>query len=92
MGLGDLSEAIILQSALDLLDVPRNNDALEFFRGGGFRVCAGMAKMDHDDKIKLLTILMKCLSECKKSGKVPGKKRIRQKKELRRGRSFLISA
>lgn len=73
MGLRNLSEAIILQSASDLLDTPRDKDALEFFSGEGFRVCAEMAKMDHDDKIKFLTMLTECIFECKKHKNHPDK-------------------
>jgi len=74
MGLRDLSEAIILQSASDLLDTPCDKDALEFFSGEGFRLCAEMAKMDHDDKIRLLAMLTECISECKKNGNHPDEK------------------
>jgi hypothetical protein len=74
MGLRDLSEAIILQSASDLLDAPRDKDTLEFFSGEGFRLCAEMAKMDHDDKIRFLTMLTECISQCTKSGKHQDKK------------------
>jgi hypothetical protein len=74
MGLRDLSEAIILQSASDVLDTPRDKDALEFFSGEGFRLCAEMAKMDYDDKIKFLTMLTRCISECKKNDNHPDKK------------------
>ena len=65
MDLRNLSEAIILQSASDLLGTPRDKDALGFFGGEGFRLCAEMAKIDHDDKIKFLTMLTECISECK---------------------------
>ena len=65
MGLRDLSEAIILQSASDLLDTPCGKDALEFFSGEGFRLCAEMAKMEHNEKITFLTMLTECISECK---------------------------
>lgn len=74
MGLRNLSEAIILQAASDLLDTPRDKDSLEFFSGEGFRVCAEIAKMDHGDKIEFLTILTECISECKKNGNHPDKK------------------
>ena len=67
MGLRDLSEAIILQSALDLLDTPQDKDALEFFSGEGFRLCAQMAKMGHDDKITLLEMLTHTISACKEN-------------------------
>ena len=74
MGLRDLSEAIILQAASDLLDTPRDKDSLEFFSSEGFIVCAEIAKMDHEDKIKFLTMLTECISECNKNGNHPDKK------------------
>ena len=74
MGLRNLSEAIILKAASDLLDTLRDKDSLAFFSGEGFRVCAEIAKMDHDDKIKFLTILTEYISECKKGGNHPDEK------------------
>ncbi len=67
MGLRDLSEAIILQSAADLLSGPHEKDALEFFSGEGFRLCADMAKMSHDDKLTFLEMLAKCVSACRET-------------------------
>ena len=67
MGLRDLSEAIILQCASDLLDAPRNRDALDFFSGEGFRLCAEMAKVEHDEKIRFLSLLTDCICACNKN-------------------------
>ena len=67
MGLRDLSEAIILQSASDLLGEPDDKEALEFFSGEGFRMCAEMAKMGHDDKLDFLNMLVESISACKKT-------------------------
>ncbi|HWR57458.1 MAG TPA: hypothetical protein VN328_01100 [Thermodesulfovibrionales bacterium] len=67
MGLRDLSEAIILQSAADLLSEPHEGEALEFFSGEGFRLCAEMAKMGHDDKLTFLEMLAGCISSCRKT-------------------------
>ncbi len=67
MSLRDLSEAIILQSADDLLSGPNEEDALEFFGGEGFRLCSEMAKMSHDDKLAFLEMLAKCVSACRKT-------------------------
>ncbi len=67
MGLRDLSEAIILQSAADLLGGPHKEEALEFFSGEGFRMCAEMAKMGHDDKLTFLEMLAECVAVCNKS-------------------------
>lgn len=67
MGLRDLSEAIILQSAEDLLSMPHEKESIEFFSGEGFSLCAGIAKMTIDEQIKFLNILVKCVSACKKA-------------------------
>ena len=85
MGLRDLSEAIILQAASDLLGTPRNRDSLEFFSGEGFGRCAEMAKLDHEDKIKFLTMLTECISECKKNRDHPDKKEDLRDKRASRG-------
>ncbi len=71
MGLRDLSEAIILQSASDLLGAPNDEEALEFFSGEGFRMCAEMAKMKHDDKLEFLNMLVESISACKKTNTCP---------------------
>ena len=73
MGLRGLSEAIILQAASDLLDTPRDKDSLEFFSGEGFGICAEIVKMDHDDKIRFLTMLTECISKCREKGTQTGK-------------------
>ena len=74
MGLRDLSVAIILQAASDLLDTPRDKNSLEFFSGEGFRLCAELAKMEHNEKIKFLTMLTECISERRKNGNYSDKK------------------
>ena len=73
MGLRDLSEAIILQAASDLLGALHDKDSLDFFSGEGFRLCAQMARMDHDEKVTFLRMLTTCISECKKNENHPSK-------------------
>jgi hypothetical protein len=72
MGLRDLSEAIILQSASDLLGKPNDEETLEFFTGEGFLICAEMANLSHDDKLNFLNMLVESISACKKSGACHG--------------------
>jgi hypothetical protein len=67
MGLRDLSEAIILQSASDLLGKPSDEETLQFFTGEGFRICAEMAKLSHDDKLNFLNMLVDSISACKET-------------------------
>ncbi len=66
MSLRTLSEAIILQSAEDLLSASHRKEGLEFFGGEGFRLSAEMAGMTFDEKLKLLHMLLGCISSGKK--------------------------
>ena len=61
MGLRALSEAIILQSAEDLLSTAHRKEGLEFFCGEGFSISAEMAGMVCDEKLNLLNILLGCI-------------------------------
>lgn len=71
MGLRDLSEAIILQSASDLLGKPSDEETLEFFAGEGFRICSEMAELSHDDKLNFLNMLVDSITACKKNESCP---------------------
>jgi hypothetical protein len=66
MSLRTLSEAIILQSAEDLLSASHRKEGLEFFSGEGYRLSAEMAGMTHDEKIGLLHMLMGCIASGEK--------------------------
>ncbi len=68
MSLKNLSEAIILQSAEDLLSVSHRKEGLEFFSGEGFRLAAEMAGMTFEEKLDLLQMLLGCISSGKKAG------------------------
>lgn len=63
MSLKTLSEAIILQSAEDVLSAPHKGEDIEFFSGEGFRICSEIAGMSHDDKLEFLNILLGCISK-----------------------------
>jgi hypothetical protein len=65
MGLRTLSEAIILQSAEDLLSSVHCREGVEFFGGEGFRVSAEMAGMTGDEKVRLLRMLARCIASGK---------------------------
>ncbi len=62
MSLRTLSEAIILQSAEDLLSASHQREGMEFFGGEGFRLSSEMAGMTHDDKVKFLHLLLGCMA------------------------------
>lgn len=57
MGVKALAESIILQSMEDLSDAHHRAESLEFFSGEGFRICAGMAGINPEDEVKLLTLV-----------------------------------
>ncbi len=82
MSLRTLSEAIILQSAEDLLSASHRKEGLEFFGGEGFRLSAEMAGMTFDEKLEFLNMLLGCISSGKKMSDCS--KEIAAKKETRR--------
>jgi hypothetical protein len=63
MSLKTLAEAIILQSAEDILDERYHAESVEFLSGKGFRVCAEMAGMDHSAQCKFLNLARARLAE-----------------------------
>lgn len=65
MSLRALSEAIILQSADDLFGASHREEGIEFFSGEGFRLCAELAGMTFDEKLKFLHMLLDCISKGK---------------------------
>jgi hypothetical protein len=66
MSLRTLSEAIILQSAEDLLSASHRREGLEFFSGEGFRLCSETAGMTFDEKLEFLHMLLGCIASGKK--------------------------
>lgn len=82
MSLRTLSEAIILQSAEDLLSASHRKEGLEFFMGEGFGLSAEMAAMSHDEKLKLLHMLLGCIASGKRKCACPG-----EAVEVRKARS-----
>lgn len=62
MSLKTLSEAIILQSADDILSASHREEGVEFFSGEGFRLCAELAEMTFNEKLKFLNMLLGCIS------------------------------
>ncbi len=65
MSLRTLSEAIILQSAEDLLSASHRKEGLDFFSGEGFRLCSEMAGMNFEEKLQFLHMLLGCISSGK---------------------------
>ncbi len=82
MSIRTLSEAIILQSAEDLLSASHRREGLEFFSGEGFRLSAEMAGMTFDEKVGFLQILLGCISSGKKMSECS--KEIAASKETRK--------
>jgi hypothetical protein len=57
MSLKTLAEAIILQSGEDYMDERHRAEAVEFLSGEGFRLCSGLAQMDHASQCAFLNLL-----------------------------------
>ncbi len=53
----NLAEAIILQSMGDFWSRTHWPESMEFFKSGGFRVCAEIAGMSREEQSKMLEIL-----------------------------------
>ncbi|MDA8086767.1 MAG: hypothetical protein M0Z75_08720, partial [Nitrospiraceae bacterium] len=58
-----LAEAIILQSMEDFWSNAYRQESIEFFKGEGFKVCAEIAGMGHDEQSKVLEMLAGGMSE-----------------------------
>jgi hypothetical protein len=57
MSLKTLAEAVIMQSAEDIMDKHQRTDAVEFFTGEGFRLCSWIAGMDHSAQHAILSLI-----------------------------------
>ncbi len=94
MSLRTLSEAIILQSAEDLLSASHRKEGMEFFSGEGFRLSAEMAGMTHEDQVEFLHLLLGCMAsggemkEC--SDDILAGKRARKTTHSHRGRRTVL--
>jgi hypothetical protein len=97
MSLRALSEAIILQSAEDLLSASHRKEGLEFFSGEGFRLCSETAGMTFDEKLDFLHMLLGCiesgkrLCECRK-GVVENKRISERWSHAKAGKSARLNA
>lgn len=61
MGLKKLAETIIFQSLEDIWDGRHRAQSVEFFSGEGFHICAQMAGIDVNERLKLLNLARKIL-------------------------------
>lgn len=52
-----LAEAIILQSMEDFWSNAYRQESIEFFKGEGFKICAEIAGMGHEEQSKVLEML-----------------------------------
>ena len=57
MSLKTLAEAVIIQSAKDIMDEHQQEEAVSFFSGEGFRVCSWIAGMDHAAQRIILNLI-----------------------------------
>lgn len=53
----NLAEAIILQSMEDFWNNTYRQESIDFFKGEGFGICAGLAGMGREEQMKLLEML-----------------------------------
>jgi hypothetical protein len=67
MSLKTLAEAIILQSAEDIMDERFQAESVKFLGGEGFRLCSKIAGMDHSSQCKFLNSAIWRLTEHRSS-------------------------
>lgn len=63
MGARKLAEAIIMQSLDDLSDARHRSESIDFFTGEGFSICAGIAGMGIEEKLRLMDIVKRLSSQ-----------------------------
>jgi hypothetical protein len=63
MGVRKLAEAIIMQSLDDLSDARHRSESIDFFTGEGFGICAGIAGMGIEEKLRLMDIVKRLSSQ-----------------------------
>jgi hypothetical protein len=65
VSLKTLAEAVIIQSAEDIMDKHQQIEAVEFFSGEGFRICSWMAGMDHSAQHIILNLIRRHVATSK---------------------------
>ncbi len=70
MGVNNLAEAIILQSIEDLWSEKQRKECIDFFKGEGFCICAGIAGMNLTEQIRLLNMVNRVVKNERRKIKV----------------------
>lgn len=70
MGARKLAEAIILQGLDDLSDSRYRSESIDFFTGEGFEVCAGMAGLDIEEKLKIMSLVKSLTGQGQRQSRV----------------------
>ena len=65
MSLKTLAEAVIIQSAEDIMDKHQQEEAVAFFGGEGFRICSWIAGMDHSAQRAIPNLIRRHVSVSK---------------------------
>lgn len=68
MGIRELGEAMICQSLEDLSSKTRSGEAVEFFEGKDYNVCARIAGMSAAERIRLLVFAERIIGRRKTKG------------------------
>ena len=58
-----LAEGIILQAMEDLWDKDLRQESFQFFKGEGFKICAGLACLDGQEQSRIMNMVAGSASE-----------------------------
>lgn len=72
MGMRGLAEGIIVQSLEDLWNDQEREEAVEFFQGDGFSICAEIAGMSLYEQVRLFNLVSSVLCSMEKAGGTGG--------------------
>ena len=64
-----LAEGIILQAMEDLWDKDLRDESYHFFKGEGFKICAGLACLDGQEQSRIMSMIA---DSAMANGKFPG--------------------
>ena len=70
MGARKLAEAVILQSLDDLSDARYRSESIDFFTGEGFSLCADIADLGVEDKLKIMGLVRRLTSQGQKRTRI----------------------
>jgi hypothetical protein len=68
LSLKTLAEAVIIQSAKDIMDRHQHEESVAFFGGEGFRLCSWLAGIDHSAQQVILNLIRRHVTSSKLLG------------------------